>query len=100
MNVQQEVAKIGKRGTVVIPAELRRRYGLEEGSHVIIEESEDGLLIHSAVVMPIEIYTPQRKAEFLLSNAVDEADYQWARKEVQKIGLDPDDIPHGKPLEN
>ena len=45
----------------------------------------------------MEIYTPERKAEFLLINAVDEADYQWAREEVQKKGLDPDTILHKKP---
>lgn len=93
----QEVAKVGKRGTIVIPAELRRRYGIEEGARVIVEESEDGLLIRSALVVPIEVYTPERKAEFLLSNAVDKADYDWARDEVRKMGLDPDEIPHGKP---
>jgi hypothetical protein len=42
-------------------------------------------------------YTPERKAEFLLSNAVDEADYRKARKEVRRIGIDPDSIPHRRP---
>jgi len=48
--------------------------------------------------MPVERYTPERKAEFLLSNAVDEADYRRARKEVAKLGIDPDSIAHHKPL--
>ena len=45
----------------------------------------------------IEQYTPGRKAEFLLSNAIDKADYRKARKEVRKLGLDPDSIPHRRP---
>jgi hypothetical protein len=49
------------------------------------------------MVVPVERYTPERKAEFLLSNAVDEADYRKARKEVRKLGLDPDSIPHRRP---
>jgi hypothetical protein len=44
-----------------------------------------------------ERYTPERKAEFLLSNAVDAADYREARKDVLKLGIDPDSIPHHKP---
>ena len=44
--------------------------------------------------VPIEIYTPERKAEFLLSNAVDEKDYQAALEEVRRLGLDPSKIPH------
>jgi hypothetical protein len=37
----------------------------------------------------VETYTNERKAEFLLNNAVDDADYLKARKEVRKLGLDP-----------
>jgi hypothetical protein len=44
--------------------------------------------------VPIEIYTPERKAEFLLLNAVDERDYQAAVAEVRKLGIDPSKIPH------
>ncbi|MHB1439074.1 MAG: AbrB/MazE/SpoVT family DNA-binding domain-containing protein, partial [Thiobacillus sp.] len=37
--------RIGKRGTVVIPADARRRYGLEEGEMLVMEESAAGLLL-------------------------------------------------------
>jgi hypothetical protein len=37
------------------------------------------------------------KAEFLLSNAIDDSNYRKARKEVRKLGLDPDSIPHLRP---
>jgi hypothetical protein len=44
-----------------------------------------------------EMYSNERKAEFLLNNAIDDDDYSKARKEVQKLGLDPDLIPHQRP---
>ena len=91
-----EAIKVGKRGTVVLPAKLRRRSGIEEGAIVVAEESPYGILIRPAAVVPIEIYTPERKAEFLLSNAVDETDYRAAKKEVQRIGLDPKKLHHKK----
>jgi AbrB family looped-hinge helix DNA binding protein len=93
----QELTKMGKRGTLVIPAALRRRFALEDGSPVLIEERKDGLSVRPAVTLPVEIYTPQRKAEFLLNNAVTKADYRWAVKEVRRLGLDPNTIPHEKP---
>lgn len=93
----QQSARVGKRGSIIMPANLRKRFGIEEGSIVIAEEKEDGILIRPAVIVPIERYTPERKAEFLLSNAVDEADYRSARKAVRKLGLDPDAIPHSRP---
>ena len=90
----QSTSRVGKRGTVVIPAALRRRFGIEEGPLVIAEDREEGILIRPAVAVPLESYTPERRAEFLLSNAVDEEDYARAKEEVRKMGLDPDTISH------
>jgi AbrB family looped-hinge helix DNA binding protein len=90
-------ARVGKRGAIIVPAKLRKRFGIEEGSIVIAEEQEDGILIRPAVVVPVERYTPERKAEFLLSNATSEADYRKAKRAVRKLGLDPDRISHCRP---
>jgi bifunctional DNA-binding transcriptional regulator/antitoxin component of YhaV-PrlF toxin-antitoxin module len=79
------------------PQALRKRFGIEEGSLVVAEQKEDGILIRPAVIVPVERYTPERKAEFLLSNAVDANDYRRARKEVRKLRLDPDSIRHVRP---
>jgi AbrB family looped-hinge helix DNA binding protein len=94
-----ETSRVGKRGTVVIPAPLRRRFGIEEGSLVIAEERPEGILIRPAVALPLETYTPERQAEFLLSNAVDAEDYASAVREVRAMGLDPDRIVHRRPDE-
>jgi hypothetical protein len=45
----------------------------------------------------LEIYVKERKAEFLLNNAVDSADYITAREEVRKLGVDPDSILQVRP---
>jgi AbrB family looped-hinge helix DNA binding protein len=92
-----ELARVGKRGSIIVPARLRKRFGIEEGAVVIAEETEDGILIRPGMIVPVERYTPERKAEFLLSNATNRADYQRARKEVKKLGIDPDSIPHRRP---
>ncbi|MCF6290182.1 MAG: AbrB/MazE/SpoVT family DNA-binding domain-containing protein [Desulfobacterales bacterium] len=93
----QATCSIGKRGTVVIPARIRKRLGLEEGALVIAEEREGGVLLRPAMAVPLEIYSPERKAEFLLSNATDETDYAQVVEEVRKMGLNPEKIPHIKP---
>ena len=91
-------AKVGKRGAIIVPAKLRQRFGIEEGTLVTAEAREDGILIRPAVVVPVERYTPARKAEFLLSNATTAADYEKARKEVRKLGINPDSVPHRRPV--
>ena len=92
-----ETSKVGKRGSVVVPARLRRKFGIREGGLVVAEERPDGILIRPAVALPVEIYTPERKAEFLLSNAVNAEDYRAAVAAVKAMGLDPASIPHHKP---
>jgi AbrB family looped-hinge helix DNA binding protein len=91
------ISRMGKRGTIVVPAELRERYGLDEGALIIAEEREDGILLRPAVAVPVEVYTPERRAEFLLTNAVNDEDYREALEEVRAMGLHADDIPHRQP---
>jgi bifunctional DNA-binding transcriptional regulator/antitoxin component of YhaV-PrlF toxin-antitoxin module len=90
-------AVLGKHGMVQLPEEVLKALGACEG---------DSLDVHvrgsTVVVLPRgdqvgETYTDERKAEFLLSNAVDAADYAAARDEVRKMGLDADSIPHLRP---
>ncbi len=95
--VNVELSKVGKRGAVILPARLRKRFGIEDGSYVVAEEREEGILIRPAAVVPYERYTPERVAEFLLGSAVDAKPYKEAVAEVRRMGLDPDKIGHFKP---
>lgn len=90
----QVKSNIGKRGTVVIAADLRRAYGLEEGADIVQVPTREGVLIRPAATVPVRIYRDEDKAMFLLNNACSEAEYQAARAEVQAMGLDPDKIKH------
>jgi AbrB family looped-hinge helix DNA binding protein len=100
LSMTERSTKVGKRGTVVIPAITRRRYGIEEGSLLIVAERAEGILLQPAELVPAEIYSPERIAEFLLSNAVSASDYEAARDEVRRMGLEPDDIEHVRPPED
>ena len=94
---EKETTRVGKRGTLVIPAKLRQLYGIEDGSMMVAEATEDGILLRPATVVPVESYTRERVAEFLLNNSVDTDDYERARQKVREMGLDPDEIDHVKP---
>jgi len=96
-NARIETSRVGKRGAIVVPARMRKKFGIQEGSLVIAEERDDGILIRPAVAVPVEIYTPARVAEFLLSNAVDTTDYGKAVRAVRKLGIDPRAVAHHRP---
>jgi AbrB family looped-hinge helix DNA binding protein len=91
-----ETGLIGKRGSVVLPPRFRQQLGIEEGSLVLLEEREGGILIRPLTEL-VEDYSPQRRAELLLNNAVDAQDYQHSLDEVRRMGLDPATIPHHRP---
>jgi AbrB family looped-hinge helix DNA binding protein len=96
--ILMDTAKLGKRGTLGIPAKLRQRFALKVGDLLVTEVREDGILLRPAVAVPVEIYTPQRKAEFALNNSVTKEDYDEACKYIrQELGLDPAGIPYTDP---
>lgn len=93
-----DTAKLGKRGTLVIPAKLRQRFALKEGDLLVTEEREDGILLRPAVAVPVEIYTPQRKAEFALNNSLTKEDYDEACRYIRaELNLDPAKIRYTDP---
>ena len=85
-----ESVRVGNRGAIVLSAKLRKRLGIEEGSIVVAEEKGGGILIRPVIPTRVERYSPERKAEFLLSTATTNADYRKARRVVRKLGVDPD----------
>jgi len=91
-----ETVSVTSDGDVPIPQSLRQLTGIDAGSIVTLE-ARDGAIVIRPVGDDIEVYTSERRAEFLLSNAVDAADYAKAREEVRKLGLDPDAILHDRP---
>jgi hypothetical protein len=70
---------------------------MEEGTLVIAETRPEGILLRPAVALSVEVYTPERKAQLLLNNAVTQEDYTWSLDEVKRMGLDPEKIPHDRP---
>ena len=59
-----EEISIDRRGAITLPAKMRQKFGLEQNNKLIIEETEQGLLLRPVVSMPIEIYSDKRIEEF------------------------------------
>jgi len=55
---------ITSRGVITLPAKLRQALGLKSDDHLIAETTPEGLLLRPAVVLPVEIYSPEREREF------------------------------------
>lgn len=94
---ERRTLEVESGGSVTLPPELRSRYGLEEGATLVVEARENGLLLRPAAVLPLMTYSTERKAEFLLTNAVDEEDFRRAAEFVRSMGLEPEEVYHRRP---
>ena len=63
-----KIVSINKRGTLTLPKDLRERLGLEADGQVVVEETEDGVLIKPGATFPVETYSDERVAEFQKNN--------------------------------
>lgn len=73
--------EINSRGTITLPAKIRKALGLSANDILIAETTEEGLLLKPAVVLPVEIYSPERRAEFA---AEEEELDQWYKTRSHK----------------
>lgn len=62
-------ATITERGVITIPAAIRQAFGLKANDEVIIEQTEQGILLRPAMSVPLEIYTEKRIDEFASDEA-------------------------------
>lgn len=90
-------ARVDDGGNVIIPEEFRRRHGLDGDAKVVVESTDQGLLLRPISTLSRHTYSDERRAEFLLSNASDDEDYREAVETVRAMGLDPEHVPHERP---
>ena len=89
-----------ERGAVSIPADMLRLIGVPPNAPVAVEVSGSVIVVRppTTAVPEVEVYSPERRAELLLNNAVDADDYAQVVADVRAMGLDPDLIPHDRPV--
>lgn len=73
--------EINSRGAITLPAKFRKALGLSPNDTLIAETTEDGLLLRPAAVLPVEIYSRERRAEFA---AAEDQLEQWYRQHDKK----------------
>lgn len=55
---------VSGRGLISIPAKIRKAAGIRPQDNLIAETTPEGILLRPALTLPIELYTPERVAEF------------------------------------
>jgi bifunctional DNA-binding transcriptional regulator/antitoxin component of YhaV-PrlF toxin-antitoxin module len=64
-----KMIEINERRALTMPKEIRERFGWTKGGAAIIKVTAEGILLAPGAAFPIEIYTPERLAEFAAEEA-------------------------------
>jgi antitoxin PrlF len=60
----KKMLTLTSRGIVTLPAQMREAAGFPPNGQILAEITREGLLLRPAVMLPVEIYSPGRIAEF------------------------------------
>ena len=70
-----DIVKCGKKGQITIPRALLKRLGIVENTPMLIDVTTDGaIVLRQAAVLPVEIYSDARIAEFEREGTVSDID--------------------------
>ncbi len=83
---------MGKRGTLVIPARLREQLGLQEGTLLVTESTGGEIRLRPALIYEPEVWSPERKAYFMLMNSLTKEEWNRMIPDVLALGVDPSGI--------
>ncbi len=92
-----ETIKMGKRGTIVLPAKLRKQFGLEDGSLLSVDVEGGRINLKPAFVYEPEVWSDEERSYFLLINSSTKEEWDTILPDVLELGIDPAKI-EGLPL--
>jgi AbrB family looped-hinge helix DNA binding protein len=68
-----DTVKLGRNGQLSLPRAVMKRLHLQGNETLLLDVTDDGVIrLRPAAVLPIELYTPERVAEFERESEVDE----------------------------
>jgi AbrB family looped-hinge helix DNA binding protein len=84
--------KMGKRGTIVLPAKLRKQFGLADGSLLVTEAKDGEIRIRPAFLVEPPVWSPEETAYFILINSMTKEEWDRNLPDVLAMGVDPTKI--------
>jgi AbrB family looped-hinge helix DNA binding protein len=87
-----DTIKMGKRGTLVLPAKLRKQFGLSDGSLLVTEAKDGEIRLRPAFVYEPEVWSPEETAYFILINSMTKEEWDRNLPYVLELGVDPTQV--------
>lgn len=74
---------VSPRGQLTLPAELRRRLGIREGSMLTVEERQGGLFLRPAAVVELTMYSDREIAAWDAADELGEEERRLLAKKLE-----------------
>jgi len=87
-----DTIKMGKRGTLVLPAKLRKQFGLADGSLLVTEAKDGAIHLRPAMIYEPEVWSQEETAYFMLINSMTQEEWDRMVPDVVAMGIDPLEI--------
>lgn len=78
-------AKVSAKGWVVIPAVLRKRFGIKPGASVVFQEAPDGIVLIPETIDPVDALFGKLAGKISLRDALLEERARETRHEEAKL---------------
>lgn len=82
----RETLIVSSRGQITLPAAIRKRIGIKEGSAVIVEDRGNELVLKPAAVFEVEMYSDKEVAEWAAADQLTKKGKEIIRRKVKKSG--------------
>ena len=76
---------VSSRGQLTLPSEIRKKYGIDEGSVLIIDDRDGELVLKLAQVTEVEFYSESQIKSWVRSDAINSGDRQALRSKLTKL---------------
>jgi len=70
----RETVIVSNRGQLTLPVGLRKRFGIQAGGPVIIEDRNGEIVLKPAVVMEVELYSDEQIAAWDRADQLDDSE--------------------------
>lgn len=60
---------VSSRGQLTLPSEVRKKYGINEGSVLVVDDRDGEIILRPATVMEVEYYTDDQIEELVAADS-------------------------------
>lgn len=77
---------MSSRGQITLPSEIRKKYGMDEGSVLVAEDRDGEIILKPAAVYEVDYYTDEQIKNWVVEDSYQNSkEREDMRKKLQKL---------------